>query len=207
MILQFTADREKAARAGAPAKKFINATGAYTGVIRRAYIRQTKGGAQMFYIDFEADDGEKVSTNVCIAKKDGSPCFGEDIVHALMVVLNVGSMQAVKKTITEANGDKASVPFFNEVVGKPVGLFLQRENYVGNDGKEHYRINLLTPFNAKTQQNAKEIIEGAVANRIAEMTASVKDKVAKQTAPAQAAPAESFETVAVQQVPDDDIPF
>jgi hypothetical protein len=190
MNLIYTADPQKAARV-AFGSSTVTKTGPYVGRIKRAYVSKTSKGAQMFNVDFETDDGRKARTHVCITKKDGTASFGEEVVHALMVVLGVGRMQAVQRRITMQNGESMEVPFFTDLINKRVGLFLQRENYEGKDKEERFNMTLITPFDAKTQQCAKEIIENLPANRIAELTQTMKDKPAKPAQSAASAPSQS----------------
>lgn len=222
MITSFTCNQEKACTVAG--FQGIAQTGMYTGLITQCEIsdKNAKGetGATFVEIVFKAKSwktkdaagnvsegsGEAIGViRTYITNRNGERAFGHDIIDALMAVLKIDKMDAQPNTVFDRNYRKNGkthqgyrIPALEKQL---VGLLLQRENdgYTDNKGEYHesYRLNIITPFDAKTKQCAKEILQGSEAEIVESRFANLKDKnKATQSphysgsAPADAAPTE-----------------
>lgn len=224
MITSFTCNQEKACSVAG--FQGISQTGMYIGLITQCEIsdKNAKGepGATYIELAFKAKQwkmkdatgnvsegtGEAMAfIRTYITNRAGERAFGYDIIDALMTVLKIDKMDAQPAKVFGRNyrnnkqtHDGYRIPALEKQV---VGLLLQRENdgYTDNKGEYHenYRLNIITPFDAKTKQCAKEVLQGSEATIVESRFASLKDKnKASQparssgtySAPADAAPTE-----------------
>ena len=204
--MRYDLDINAATRVGTAPR--ITETGAYVGKIYDAFQYQTKGGATMVRIEFIADDERRASLDMCILKRDGSDAFGINIFHALLACCHMRS------TTTQPDqvylfGQKQKVERFKDMLGKPVGLLLQK---VTDLSREKYQdsLQIATPFDPVSRQTAKELLEKAEAKMLDKLIASTKDRVTgSRSNPA----VEQFESPESQTPADssssfgDDIPF
>lgn len=179
MITHFIQDPKKAASVAS--SQTINETGAYIGKFARVYAEESPSGAGFIRFDFMANDGKTASLRICVQDREKKEAFGANIVHAAMTVLRVAEMQAVERSIKFRDGSSKVVPLFMDLCNKPVGVFVQRENYIDDKGEDRYTMNLLTPFDPATQKTAKELINNSEAKDIEYKKAHVKDKTRKQS--------------------------
>ena len=222
MITSFTCNQEKACTVAG--FQGIAQTGMYTGLITQCEIsdKNAKGdpGATVIELAFkekswkmkDADGNVTEGTGEAMAfirtyitNRNGERAFGHDIIDALMAVLKIDKMDAQPAKVFDRNyrnnkqvHDGYRIHALEKQV---VGLLLQRENDGYTDAKgeyhESYRLNIITPFDAKTKQCAKEVLQGSEATIVESRFANLKDKnKATQSprysgsAPADAAPTE-----------------
>ena len=186
----------------------ITDTGAYVGKIYDAYQYQTKGGATMVRIEFIAGDERRATTEMCIVKKNGSDAFGINIFHALLACCHMRSTTAQPDQVF-LFGQKQKIERFKDMLGKPVGLLLQKETDLSRE-KYQDSLKIVTPFDPVSRQTAKELLEKAEAKMLDKLIASTKDRVTgSRSNPA----VEQFESPERQAPADssssfgDDIPF
>lgn len=224
MITSFTCNQEKACAVAG--YQGISQTGMYIGVITQCEVsdKNSKGetGATFVEIAFKAKEwktkdaagnvsegtGEAIAfIRTYIIARDGKRIFGHDIIDALMAVLKIDKMDAQPAKVFDRNyrsnkqtHDGYRIPALEKQM---VGLLLQRENegYTDSDGKYHdsFKLSIVTPFDAKTKQCAKEVLQGSEATIVESRFASLKDKnhqnktsksSGSYSAPADAAPTE-----------------
>lgn len=183
MIQSFSPDQQKAASVGG--SQYINKTGAYTGVISQASVKQNANGATFIDIVFKGDDGGLAFIQSCIIANNGNRTFQHDIFDALLIVLGVENAPVVQGKVYDRKGVPSDGYRIPSIEKKHVGLFLQREQrfYIDkNDGmeKESYQMNLLTPFNVQTRQIARELLTNREAKRLDQMIETVKDRAGKR---------------------------
>lgn len=164
---------------------FISTSGAYIGHIALARLYETKNGAGMVAIDFESNEGEKARTSLCVYKANGEEPFSRAIFDALMTVCRIKTIKATQGKYKDHQGNEQSGFLFNEFHGKTIGMVLQAapEEYLdGSTGtiKTIVRLNLLTPFDATTRQNAAEILDQTEAKAVDARLKSLKDKPIKK---------------------------
>lgn len=169
----------------------ISQTGTYTGTIRQAAVGAGSNGAQYLDFIFKSDDGRSCNVRLYVTKNDGTESFGRKIFDALLVVIGAQSADVVEgKVYTRDKNAPGGVRVDQgyrvpTVEGKPVGMLLQRENYLYN-GRESYRLNLLTAFDPKTRRVAKEILAGATEAKLLDQRAAATHDRASQSSQASA---------------------
>ena len=164
---------------------FITTSGAYTGVITAARIYESKSGAEMLDIDFETLDLERAHMSMCIYDKSGKATFSRAILDSLMTVCRVRSLKAEQRRFKDRQGTEQIGYFFIDLMGKPIGLLIQAapEEYdINGEIKTMIRLNLLTPFDPRTRQNAAEILDQAEAKAVDAKLKNLKDKPLKKLA-------------------------
>ena len=201
MITSFTCNQEKACSVAG--FQGITQTGMYVGLITQCEIsdKNAKGepGATFVEIAFKANSwktkdatgntsegtGEAMAfIRTYITNRNGERAFGHDIIDALMAVLKIDKMDAQPAKVFDRNyrnnkqvHDGYRIHALEKQI---VGLLLQRENdgYTDSKGEYHesYRLNIITPFDAKTKQCAKEVLQGSEATIVESRFASLKDK-------------------------------
>lgn len=174
----------KAARSVGGAS-FITTSGAYVGTITAARIYESKSGAEMLDIDFESNEGERAHMSMCIYDKEGKETFSRAILDSLMTVCRVRSLKAEQRRFKDRQGNEQVGYFFVDLMNKPLGLVIQAgpEEYdVKGEIKTMIRLNLLTPFDARTRQNAAEILDQAEAKAVDAKLKNLKDKPLKKLA-------------------------
>lgn len=203
MITSFTCDKERAATVAGFAG--ISRTGKYVGIITQAEVAESPSGATYIEIAFKAKSWEAKNEDGTIDKgngdamafirtyitaKNGDRTFGHDIVDALMAVLKIDNMNAQPATVFGRNSrndpsDKHQGYRIPALEKQRVGLLLQRENreYTDNQGnlKESFNLNIITPYNPDTLQNANETIRGSDAVAVEQKFKYLHDKAAKKT--------------------------
>lgn len=164
---------------------FITTSGAYTGIITAARIYESKSGAEMLDIDFETLDLERAHMSMCIYDKSGKATFSRAILDSLMTVCRVRSLKAEQRRFKDRQGIEQVGYFFVDLMGKPIGLLIQAapEEYdINGEIKTMIRLNLLTPFDPRTRQNAAEILDQAEAKAVDAKLNNLKDKPLKKLA-------------------------
>lgn len=164
---------------------FITTSGAYTGIITAARIYESKSGAEMIDIDFETLDLERAHMSMCIYDKSGKATFSRAILDSLMTVCRVRSLKAEQRRFKDRQGTEQVGYFFVDLMGKPLGMLIQAapEEYdINGEIKTMIRLNLLTPFDARTRQNAAEILDQAEAKAVDAKLKNLKDKPLKKLA-------------------------
>lgn len=188
MITTFQLDSKKAKEVGN--ESYINASGAYLGHFQNVRIYQSASQAQMVDFEFVANSGEKGKFSLCTYAKDGKEAFGLNILHAVMTVFRLRSLQAVEG-IYKKNGVEERGFLLKELMNKPVGVLLQLtpEEYPVRDHmgqvvevKISNKLSLLTPFDPNTWQNAAEILNNAEAKAVKTRLETLKDKTLKKFA-------------------------
>lgn len=162
---------------------FITTSGAYTGIITAARIYESKSGAEMLDIDFETLELERAHMSMCIYDKSGKATFSRAILDSLMTVCRVRSLKAEQRRFKDRQGAEQVGYFFVDLMGKPLGMLIQAapEEYdINGEIKTMIRLNLLTPFDARTRQNAAEILDQAEAKAVDAKLKNLKDKPLKK---------------------------
>lgn len=206
MALSFKLDAAKAKEADKPTSTFIDTTGEYVGKFTMAKAITAASGTAGIEFTFQADDGAVARwLRLYVQKSDGTQVFGYGFLMALMTCLKVKDLDAEEMEVEEwINGGKTlvTVENYTPLCDKPIGVLLQREDRDG--GK--FQMNIVGFFEAGTHKSATEILTKATeAKSTAKKVAALKDKVAKDTAPA-AKSAETKTGGAFDEL-DDDLPF
>lgn len=164
----------------AGASNFIDATGKYKGKIVRAEEVVSKNNTEGVEITFEADDGRVANYLTCWTYNDkGEPLYGLKMLNAILTCARVRGIKPEETTIKDGDSARKAI-VFPALANKPVGLLLQREGYIKNNGDTGFKFNIYAPFHAQTELTAAEILDGKTApEALPKILAGLADKPMK----------------------------
>lgn len=163
----FELDTEQARKADSTGR--ISENGAYKGEIVAAWKDWSKGNTQAFCLKLKTDEGQVQTFTLWVVNKDGKKLSSEKVVHKIMTCVGVRSLSCKQGTVgiysyqdkKEINEEKEIYP---DLVGKKIGLFLERENELytseGQD-KETFKMQIFAPFRYDDHKMAAEILDRA----------------------------------------------
>ena len=192
MITSFTMNREAAEKVAG--FNGIDKSGKYVGTLTQVEVAESKGGAT--YVEFafkalrwtecgetEEERGEKMAfIRLFVSSRTGDRTFGADIMDALLAVLKLQNVEATPCKVYNRDNTTRQGYRIKDLEKQTVGLLLQRENreYESEGQIKHtYQMNIITPFNAVTGQNAKETLNNIEAKMVESKFKGLKDKEAK----------------------------
>lgn len=191
----------------------ITETGQYIGKFTRAEAVTSKKGTEGVEFSFESDDGQSADyLTLWTYNTDGKELFGLKFLNAIMTCMKVKAMTPKKATVEKWDASVSQrapveATVFPELMDKPIGLLLQREQYLKNDGGIGEKMGIAGMFESTTLFTASEILDKAkTPEKLAKKALSLKDKLIDATQKARvpaAAPAGSGSIADM----DDDIPF
>lgn len=217
--MKYDLDPNKAREGSGRGSMMINESGAYVGTITVAKEAQARTGTTGIELTFETNDGLKAPyLTLWTRNANGEPIFGEKQLHALMTCLKVESINSVERVIKQYDPDlrrEVDEPanVYPELMNKPVGLILQREEYYNRNSELKARMSFFAPFEASTRKTASEILDQSDAKQVDKILSSLYDKPAQaqssnQTAAERAASQEAGQAKGLPADNfDDDIPF
>lgn len=189
----------------------INETGKYIGQFAKAKKVISKQGTEGIEFSFEATNGQTADyLTVWTINKDGEQIYGYKQLMALMTCLKVRNIETKAGEVEEYDSVakqvvKAKAEIFPALMGKPIGVLLQMEEYEKKDGTVGEKAAFAGFFDPQTEQTAAEILEkreaGALANMVSRLLPVKRLKGSRpvQSADAQCSTPDNFR--------DDDIPF
>lgn len=156
----------------------ISETGAYEGDIVSAVYTFGKDGSQSQALEISIDsNGLKANyLRINFLGKDGQQTFGMGLVSALMWAAQI--KQAQPQQVQGHNGHEWHCP---ALVGKKVGLFLQKVLYTKNDGSDGYKFEVRHVFQPGTRKVYAEHADNSPAEAISALESSMKDKDERST--------------------------
>ena len=143
----------------------IEETGKYLGVFTRAEYVVSKNGAKGIDFSFVSDDEQTADyLTVWTHGRDGKEIYGYKVLNAIMTCLEQREIKTENGEIEKWNPEiqkreKTTVPLFKGLMGKRIGLLLQMEEYVKNDGSSAWKPTIYAPFN-KNEFTSSEILNG-----------------------------------------------
>jgi len=201
----YNLDPKSAAAAGAA--NYISETGKYIGTFTRAEIITSRAGTEGVEFSFTDQSGLRCDyLSLWTYNKDGEPLPSLKVLNAIMACLRLRTLDPQPISVTRHDGTTEQANGFPALTGKPIGVLLQREAYIKNNGDEGYKFNLFAPFDAATELTAGEILaKKSQPEQLAKMVAVLKDKPLQASKGGGQTPAakqgQSFDNM------DDDIPF
>ncbi len=172
-----TYSNELAAKAGGG--DFLTEGGAHTCVITQAkYVTAGTGSAGVEF-SLETEGGQKANfINIYYAKKAVAGAAqgeaikgGQSILHAMMGVLRLNQMTAIR------GADGFVCP---EFAGKKIGLFLQKKLTTKSNGNDSYGFEIIVPYNPIDLKTMREILDNKPAQTIDRISKSYKDRDERQ---------------------------
>ena len=159
----------------------ITETGPYVGRITRAVSTISKKGATGIEMSFKSDTvGTAKYLSLWVKSSDGKDLFGLKTLSAIMACLKIRNIESVPSKIDIwKDGAKATVErdTFPSLCDKPIGLFLQKEEYISGTGELKEKMALYAPFEATTKQMANEVLDQSAAINYDKIKRFLKDKL------------------------------
>lgn len=144
----------------------IKESGKYIGVITRAEKLLSKNKVEGLGLSFKTDDDASANyLDIYTMKPDGEKLRGFSIVQAILCctrtkVANDGNITFERWDNDERRMVQATAPGYPDLMGKRIGLFLQKElathSITGNDTE---RLNIFAVFEASTGLTSSEILD------------------------------------------------
>lgn len=163
--MSLTLDTNEARKADSVTSS-IRETGKYTGVITRAEKLLSKNNVEGVGISFKSDDGSTANyLDLYTVKADGEKLRGFGFVQAILCCTR--TKQADEGSISFDKWDneaktmfKATAPGYPALMGKRIGLLLQKELATNNKtGADVERLNIFGIFEADSELTASEILD------------------------------------------------
>lgn len=182
MNVAYTLDTNMAIEGSELGSNRITESGAYVGVITEAKKIVTPNNAQGIEFSFRRDDGAEANyITIYTVKKDGTQAFGIKQLHAMMSCLGIKAITEQNRIIKEYDQNVRQIIEINGVVhpeleNKPIGLALQKEEYLNSNGDTKYKFTIVAPFKVDTRQVAKEIINNQPAQALDKIINRLIDK-------------------------------
>jgi len=156
----------------------IDATGKYIGKFTRAEAVHSKEQTEGVEFTFQSTDKRTADFLTCWTfNVEGKELYGLKMVNALMTCMKVKEIKPQQGTVERYDGKVAQVELFQDLMNKPIGVLLQKEEYQKNDGTIGTKFNIVGCFDAVTEMTAKEILERAIkAEQLGGMVALLKDR-------------------------------
>lgn len=183
----------------------IDESGAYVGKFKRAEsIVSANTGTKGIKFEFEAPGGGNTQFSIYTEKEDGTRIFGFNIVQAMMTILGLRSLRAVEGKVMVFDADEGKSieedgEVYPDLIGKDIGVVLQKELYTKQDGKDGTRMGLSLVFHPTSKLTASEMKDRkAKGEKLERVLRSLKTKdsrtkkAAEPGQPAVGAPAGDF---------------
>ncbi|MBI5270656.1 MAG: hypothetical protein HY856_13375 [Burkholderiales bacterium] len=165
---------------------YINETGKYIGKLTRAEDIKTTDGAKGIDFSFVANDGRRTRFSVYTVSKQGERInSGHGFVMALMTCLGVRSMEPQQTKVKKYDFDTksevdATVPCYRELMGRDIGLLLEKESFTKSNGQAGERMLLAGVFQAGTELTASEILDRKThPEQLGKLVDTLRDRVAR----------------------------
>src|SRR5690606_17051600 len=144
----------------------IRESGKYVGVITRAEKLLSRNNVEGVGFSFKTDDGASASfLDVYTVKPNGEKLRGYNVVQAILCCARLKTVSDGQITFERWDSDErkmvqATAPGYPELMGKRIGLVLQREIGTNdNTGNDTDRLNIFAVFEASTGLMASEILD------------------------------------------------
>lgn len=141
----------------------IKESGKYVGTITRAEFLHARTGTKGLGLSFKTDTGLTADyLDLYHTKADGEPLSSLKTVNALMCCTKVADAKQGRIKVEKWNNDKkvretVEVDGYPELMGKRVGLLLQKVLETDDNGKDRDRLQIFAVFSAETELTASEM--------------------------------------------------
>lgn len=158
-----TFNPQEAARADQIASS-INETGKYLGIITRAEKLRSTKGTEGLGLSFKSDSGETADyLDLYTTNSAGEVLPSMKVVQALLGCLQLRGAQEGPIKCSKWNKDikqreDVTVSGYPDLMGKRIGLLLQKTVETDQDGKDRERMQIFGVFQDKTELTVSEIL-------------------------------------------------
>ena len=192
--MSYTFNAEEAKKADIKSTAILE-SGKYEGVITSAVKLSPESGAVGICLSFTNDDGQSANyLNLYTLGKDGKPTFSMQTMHAILGCLKISDLQEGNVKTKDKNGKDKIVTGYPAIIGKRIGLLLQRE-LSSYDGKDYDNVVIYGVFEAGTGFTISEILSKATepkqAGKITESLTKYIDRRKKSNSTPQS-PSDNF---------------
>lgn len=146
--------------------QMISELGKYVGTFTQAEDVTAKSGTKGVSLTFESNSGQKARLSLYTKKADGTTIMGFDVLMAIMTCLKLRSIKPEPGVVKSWDNDQRKEvekhsTVFPGLCGKPIGLLLETEDYLKQDGSlsQHPRLVIKSVFQAETELTASEILD------------------------------------------------
>jgi len=171
----------------------IDTSGAYVCKIMKAEAQVSQGGTHGVMLAVSSEGNGEAEFTLWTKKEDGTPVFGYNQLQSVMMLTGVRSLRGAKGKVSKWDNDtnervEAEGTAFPDLVGKMVGLVLQKELYTTTSGKTAFRMNLSASFHYETRLTCSEMKERKVTpEKLERILARLKDKDSRKVSAENAA--------------------
>lgn len=156
MTRSYSLDPEQARQAGVSNR--ITESGRYVGRFTRAEAIKSRQNTEGVEFTFETDDGQTADYLTCWTYNErGESLYGFKVLMAVMTCLRVKQLAPRQMQFQGRDGARVA-DGFPDLMDKPIGLLLQREEYAKQDGSTGFKFNIALPFDAASNLTAGEIL-------------------------------------------------
>lgn len=192
MTTSYDYDDEAAGKADDVASR-IDTSAAYIGKFKNVFATKSSKGTEGITFEFTSPGGGSADFTCWTRKEDGTATFGMNQVQAMMSLLGLRGLRAAPGKFEAYDNDagkrvEQDGEVFPDLIGKDIGLVLQKELYTKNNGAEGYRMNLYGVFHPVTKFTASEIKEKkATPEKLEKMLRTLKNKDSRRAVEAEPA--------------------
>lgn len=178
---------------------YITHTGKYIGTFEDAVEVKSKQNTEGIELSFVSNIGQKANfLTLWTFNEAGEAIYGYKVLQALMTCMRLRELKP------DQSGKATTYP---ALLGKPIGVLLQREPYEKSDGSDGSKFNIVGCFDPSTELTAKEILERSTEpKQLASWVAQLSDRP-KQARKQNGSAARSSPPVGHPASFDGDIPF
>lgn len=163
----------------------ITESGAYRGIFTLAEKVLSDKGTNGIELTFLSNTGQMARyLTLWTVNSRGEPIYGYKQLCGLMTILKLQTINPTPATIDKWNRDHkkempTQVTIFEELMNKPIGVVLQREEYLRGDGTIGEKANLRFFFDPESNATVTEVVNGdqVVGERLKNIVGSIKDKM------------------------------
>jgi hypothetical protein len=156
-LRSYTLDADLARQVGTRLR--ITRSGKYAGRFTRAELVVSRQKSEGIEFTFESDDGRTADFLTCWTHNvDGRELYGLKVLNAILTCMRIREITARPATLQDRHGATRDTRVFPQLVDRPIGLLLQREEYLKQDGNVGWKFNIVAPFEPTSGLTAGEIL-------------------------------------------------
>ncbi|MDA3876115.1 MAG: hypothetical protein PF483_03390 [Halothiobacillus sp.] len=162
----------------------IDETGKYIGVFTRAESVESNKGTVGIDLSFRSNDGLTADyLSLWTRNVDGKEIYGFKVLMAVMTCMKTKGLTSTPGSVEKYDQGQqkrvtVAADIYPELMDKPIGLLLQKEEYIKKDNTIGTKMNIVGAFDPSTEMTASEILDRKTKPELLErMVAGLKDKI------------------------------
>lgn len=143
----------------------VDTKGAYKGKFTKAEAVRSAKGTEGIEFSFRSDAGQTADyLSVWTHDSSGKELYGARLVTAIMACMEVRNCTPTQGRVKKWDNERQAAveveaTVYPELMAKPVGVLLCREEYETSNGERKWKNVLVMPFEASTERTAREKLE------------------------------------------------